>query len=45
MEKQLKDNLSPNSSPFWRKMDACSLEHNGVRYKDALLVKPMRERD
>ena len=42
MEKQLKDNLSPNSSPFWRKMDACSLEHNGVRYKDALLVKPMQ---
>tara|TARA_Y100001954_G_C15829771_1_gene614781 strand:+ start:25789 stop:27126 length:1338 start_codon:yes stop_codon:yes gene_type:complete len=42
MEKQFQDNLSKISSPFWRKMDACSLDYNGARYRDILLVKPMQ---
>jgi len=42
MEKDLQEVLLASSSPFWRKMDACSLESNGVRYDDILLVKPMQ---
>ena len=42
MEKDLQEALMACPSPFWRKMDACSLESNGVRYDDILLVKPMQ---
>ena len=42
MEKGFQEGLRAISSPFWRKMDACSLESNGARYDDILLVKPMQ---
>ncbi|MBG08511.1 MAG: hypothetical protein CME68_07110 [Halobacteriovoraceae bacterium] len=42
MEKNLEEDSLITRLPFWKKMDASSLELNGVRYRDVLLIKPMQ---
>ena len=42
MKKNLNDGDLITCPPFWKKMDACSLESNGVRYRDVLVIKPMQ---